>query len=113
MRRHRSAAASIAVSLALAGCGTGDRKVCEQACRNYATLAFWAKWDPQINAQPAAERDKLRRDKLAELEIILARGVDMCVTSCQTANNETQYSCMAAAKTWPEANACAPTEAED
>jgi hypothetical protein len=113
MRRHWSAAAAVAVSLALAACGKGDRKVCEQACRNYTTLAFWDKWDAQIDAQPAAERDKLRRDKLGELEVILARGIDMCVTSCQTANNETQYACMATAKTWAEANACAPTEAED
>jgi hypothetical protein len=108
--RHAAALAFL-VAL-LAGCGRGDRKICEQACRNYYTLAFWNKWDPVINAEPEAERAKLREYKLTELEAGLAQGVDQCVESCTRADNEDQYKCMAAAKTWKEAHACAETEAE-
>jgi hypothetical protein len=55
---------------------------------------------------------KLRRQKLAELEAGIARGVDQCVESCQRANDEEQYTCLAKAKTWDEAHACAETEEE-
>ena len=95
---------------ALASCGQGDRKVCEQACRNYVKLNFWNKWDPIIDKEPVAAREGLRRQKLGELEDILARGVDKCTNDCATSNNEDQYKCMAKAKTWKEANACAETQ---
>lgn len=96
--------------LAIASCGKGDRKTCEAACRNFATLQFWSEWNPKIEAEPEAERAKLRREKIVELEHKLAQGIDQCVASCQNANNEDQYNCMAEAKTWAEANACAETE---
>jgi hypothetical protein len=102
----------VAVAVVALSCGKADRKQCETACRNYATLAFWAKWDPKINAEPADQRDRLRRNKLAELDYMLAQGVLQCVESCQIANNKSQYPCMIKAKTWPEAQACAPTEAD-
>src|SRR5512134_1099506 len=93
-------------------CGKAPKAICETACRSYATLAFWDKWDPLINAEPEAQRDKLRRDKLGDLEAILARGIDQCVQSCQYSNNKEQYPCMAKAKTFKEARSCAETEEE-
>jgi|SRR5688500_10848938 hypothetical protein len=107
--RHAVLAALLAIT---AACGQGDRKTCESACRNYVTLSFWNKWDPLINAEPEAQRPKLRRDKLAELEAIIASGVDQCVESCVRADNEDQYKCMVKAKTYKEVHACAETEAE-
>jgi len=98
--------------LAASSCGKGDHKLCEQACRNYATLAFWSKWGPAIEAEPEDQRARLRRTKLGELEIILERGIDQCVTNCQTANNTGQYTCMAKAKTFPEVHACGASEDE-
>ena len=102
----------VALAVAALSCGKADKKQCETACRNYVTLAFWAKWDPKINAEPEAERDKLRKAKLPELEYIIERGIDQCVQNCQYSNNSGQYPCMAKAKTWPEAQACAATEAD-
>ena len=98
--------------LAVASCGKGDRKTCEAGCRNYFTLAFWAEWEPKINAEPEAERAKLRREKIVELENKLAAGIDQCIGNCQAANNSDQYECMAKAKTFAEAKGCADTEAE-
>jgi len=75
-------------------------------------LAFWDKWDAKIRAEPENQRDQLRRQKLSELDVILARGIDQCVQSCQYSNNEEQYDCMAKAKTFSEARQCAPPESE-
>jgi hypothetical protein len=94
-----------------AGCGQAEYQQCDQACRNYTTLNYWAQWDPKINAEPEAERAQLRHKKLAELNDLLERGMYQCVQGCQIANNPDMNKCMIAAKTWPEANACAPTEA--
>ena len=110
--RHVWFVAALTAALAASGCGKGDRKVCETACRNFATLSFWAKWDPKINLEPENQRDKLRRDKEIELEAILANGVDQCVESCVQSNNETQYKCMAKAKDYKEVHACAESEEE-
>lgn len=98
--------------LALSACGTGDRKTCERACRNYFTLSFWHKWDPQIEAAPEAERANMRAQKLGELEYKIEQGVDQCATSCQGANNKEQCNCMAAAKTYEEVRACGQSEEE-
>lgn len=102
----------VAAVLTLAACGKGDRKVCESACRNFATLSFWNKWDPKINAEPIEKREELRRQKLVDLDALLASGVDQCVESCVTSNNDTQYTCMAKAKDYKAVHACAETEQE-
>ena len=102
--RHALLAAVLAVTAA--GCGKGDHAVCEKACRNYATLSFWAKWDPKIKAEPANQQAKLRRDKLEELDTVIQNGVDMCITQCVEANNTEQYECMANAHEATELKAC-------
>ena len=107
----RAACAVLLIVVAgLAGCGKGDRKTCDQACRNYVTLNFWNKWDPEIEKEPPEARPALRRQKLGELDDILMRGMHKCVQDCVAANNDSQYKCMAKATTWKAANSCADTQ---
>jgi hypothetical protein len=89
----------------LAAC-KGDRQKCEEACRNFATLAYWGKADAEIAAAPAEQREALKKRKLAEFTHQLESGVEMCVNQCSSANNDDQTDCMIAAKTADEAMAC-------
>lgn len=84
----------------------GDQLKCEQACRNYGTLVYWQRADAEIAAAPAGERDALRKRRLGEFDSKLENGVDMCVSQCQSANNEKDMDCMIAAKTADQAKAC-------
>lgn len=95
----------IALGLLLSAC-KGDIQKCEQACRNYGTLMYWKAADAEIAAAPAAERDALRKKKLGELSTKLENGIDMCISQCQSANNEKDMDCMIAAKTADQAKAC-------
>ena len=83
-----------------------DRPLCERACRNYATLKFWAAMEPEIARSPPAERDTARRDKAAELVGKLDAGLPTCVTQCLAAANPAQTACMATAATVDAAVAC-------
>jgi hypothetical protein len=100
--------ASVVLSLAaLAGC-RGDAVKCEQGCRNYFTLHFWAEADKELARAPADQRDALRKQKVGEL----AKRIDdggMCVSQCQAANNKDDVECMIAAKTVEQVRACANT----
>jgi hypothetical protein len=89
-----------------AGC-KADREKCEQACRNFATLQFWAQAEPLIAKAPANQRAKLRKEKLACFTYEMENKIDVVVTQCQSANNEEQIDCMIAAKTAAEGLACA------
>jgi hypothetical protein len=62
--------------------------------------------DVEIAKAPAAERDKLRRQKLATFEDGVERGIDAVVAQCVSANNDEQVDCMINAKTFPEARLC-------
>jgi len=95
----------LALALMSAAC-KGDLVKCEQSCRNYATLVFWQKTDADIAKAPAAERDALRKQKQEELDRYLTVGLDMCVSQCQSANNEDTIDCMIAAKTAEKVQAC-------
>ena len=46
---------------------------------------------------PADQRDAVR--KRSELDEKLSSGIDMCVSQCRTANNDSQIDCLIAAKT--------------
>lgn len=89
----------------LAAC-KGDPVMCEQGCRNYAQLVFWKNAEAKIAAEPAEQRDALRRDMAAKYEADLKRGVERCVSQCQSANNTDDTECMIAAKTADQALAC-------
>jgi hypothetical protein len=92
--------------LALLAACKGDRQKCESACRNYGTLMYWEVVDTQIAAMPADQRDAARKKKLAEFASQLENGVDVCVSQCESANNDKQTSCMIAAKTAADAKKC-------
>lgn len=95
----------VALGLLLAAC-KGDIQKCEQACRNYGTLMYWKAADVEIAAVPAAERDALRKRKLTEFSTKLENGVDLCISQCQSANNDKDMDCMIAAKTAEQVKAC-------
>jgi hypothetical protein len=95
----------VALGLLLTAC-KGDMQKCEQACRNYGTLMYWQHADAEIAAAPPAERDALRKRRLGEFEAKLENGVDMCVSQCQSANNDKDMDCMIAAKTADQVKAC-------
>jgi hypothetical protein len=102
----RSLLAAVALlTLGTVGC-KGDLAKCDLACRNYATLLYWQLSDAEINAAPAAQRDTLRRKKLAEFDAKLENGVDMCVNQCASANNTETIDCMIEAKSGSAAKAC-------
>ena len=83
-----------------------DPQRCDQAARNYASLKFWSDADPEIAKAPAAQRDKLRREKLAQFENVVEREIDSVVAQCVSANNDDQIDCMINAKTFAEARLC-------
>ena len=102
--RHRLGLLFVLVA-ALAGC-KGDPIKCDQGCRNFAKLMFWKDADAEISKAPPAERDALRKKKLAELSEKMEGGIDMCVSQCQSANKEDDIDCMIAAKTADQAQVC-------
>ncbi|HEX2691012.1 MAG TPA: hypothetical protein VHN14_30570 [Kofleriaceae bacterium] len=96
----------LALALALVGACKGDAQKCETGCRNYATLQYWKVTDAELVAAPADQRDALRKRKLGEFNQKLESGIDMCVSQCQSANNDTQIDCLIAAKTADQATEC-------
>jgi hypothetical protein len=95
----------LAMALILCAC-KGDAVKCDQGCRNFATLIYWKTADAEIAATPVGERDALRKRKLGELDTKLERGIDMCVSQCQSANKTDDIDCLIAAKTADQATAC-------
>ena len=93
------------VVLAL-GCKKGDLAKCDKGCRNYAELVFWGKADAEIAAAPVAQREALRKQKLAEFTKNLERGIDLCTSKCIDANYDKDVNCWIAAKTADQAKAC-------
>jgi hypothetical protein len=106
MRRLLVLSALVAGLMLPLGACKGDRKKCEDACRNYASLVYWKKVDAEIAALPAAEREPHRRKRLAAFASQLENGVDMCVNQCSSANNDEQMDCMIKAKTATDAEKC-------
>jgi len=96
--------------IGLAACGKADQQKCDAGCRNYATVMFWDKADKEIAAAPAGEREALKLKKLAELASNIERGIDFCVSKCQSANNDEQADCLTAAKDAKAMLVCAPLE---
>lgn len=93
----------------LVACGRqGDPEKCEEAVRNYATLMYWRNADKEIEKAPAEQRDKLRRDHLADYSVQMNKGVQTLVTQCISANDMDTINCMIAAKTAAQAEKCAP-----
>ena len=90
----------------LLGACKGDAQKCDTGCRNYATLLYWKNADAEVAAVPPDKRDALRKRKLGEFDSKLENGIDMCVSQCQSANNDADIDCMIAAKTADQAAGC-------
>jgi hypothetical protein len=96
---------ALVLTLLLCAC-RGDAQKCETGCRNFATLVYWKNADAEVAATSPGQRDALRKRKLGELDSKLENGIDMCVSQCQSANNEADLECMIAAKTADQATEC-------
>ena len=99
------------VTLGTLGVGSGckgDPVKCESACRNYVQLVYWQKADAEIAAAPAAQRDALRKQKLAAFaaDIETDQNLNMCTNRCISAGNKTQINCLNEAKTAEQAVSC-------
>ena len=88
------------------GACKGDAQKCDTGCRNFAKLRYWKAADVEIAAAPPDQRDALRKQKLADFDRKLEGGIDMCVSQCQSANNDTDIECMIAATTEAQVSAC-------
>lgn len=96
------------VTLAIAfgiGC-SGDPQRCEQAVRNYASLVYWKEAESAIAAAAPEQRQQVRREKLAEFQTQLGKGLKVLISQCTSANNKDQITCMIAAKTAEQAKEC-------
>ena len=96
----------VAAVLLAAACHKGDPQKCDVACRNYAQLTFWHKADAEIAAAPEERREELRKQKLAEFEKNLERGIDLCTTKCVDANYDKDVTCWTNAKTYEQLQQC-------
>jgi len=94
------------LAVTLLGACKGDAQKCDTGCRNFATLRYWKAADAEVAAAPPGQRDALRKKKLGEFDQKLESGIDMCVSQCQSANNDTDIECMIAAKTEAQVTAC-------
>lgn len=99
-------AAVLALALSVLGACKGDPVQCEQACRNFYTLKFWKKADAEIAKLPADQQEAARQKKQVELANELEQGIQFCVVSCTSANNDDQNECLIKAKTADEAEDC-------
>ena len=83
-----------------------DAAACDRACRNFATLRYWARADAQLATVPAADRASARIEHEAELTRQLAAGVEACVEGCLGAGNAVQTACLASASSVEQLAAC-------
>lgn len=105
--RMRMLGLAFAVALVTPAFGCkGDPVKCESACRNYMKLVYWEKADAEIAAAPEAQRDELRKQKLAKFSADQEAGVNMCTNRCISAGNSDQIDCLNAAKTAAQARDC-------
>ena len=97
----------LAACLLTAAC-KGDPDKCDRACRNYAELTFWKAADAEIAAAPEAQREAMRKDKLAKFTADLEHGINLCVSQCvsATGTSDKQADCMIEAKTAEAVRAC-------
>ncbi|HEY4243882.1 MAG TPA: hypothetical protein VGM88_28910 [Kofleriaceae bacterium] len=98
--------ALVAGLLFATACTRGNAQECEQACRNFGTLAYWDKTDKEIEALPPEQRVSMRKQKLSEFDNKMETEVDGCVSQCVSANNKEQTKCMIDAKTADQVRLC-------
>jgi hypothetical protein len=83
-----------------------DKASCDRACRNFATLRYWSRADPEIAALPAADQEAARARKTATFKPMLEAGLPSCVDNCVTSNNGPQTACISKAASAGDLAAC-------
>jgi hypothetical protein len=83
-----------------------NNTTCERACRNFATLRYWARADGEIAALPTADRAAARSKKTADFAPQLEAGLPACVETCIAAKNGAQTACIAKATAAADLAAC-------
>jgi hypothetical protein len=81
-------------------------KRCEEAIRNYTSLLYWAKAEPEIAKLPVDKREVARAEKLRAYTTEMERNLASSVSQCEDANNAAQIDCMIAARTADAATKC-------
>lgn len=102
----RSAVVALVLALAVTGCKRPSAESCDEALRNYARLQYWEKAEVEIAAAPPAERDALRKTKIAEHDTMVEDGLTMAISQCRAARDFEGVKCMKEAHTAAQARAC-------
>lgn len=79
---------------------------CGRACRNFATLRFWARADPAIAALPAGDHAAERTKQATLFASQVEAGLPACVEACIAANNGVQTACIAKATSIDQLASC-------
>ncbi|MBL0214250.1 MAG: hypothetical protein IPQ07_10220 [Myxococcales bacterium] len=79
---------------------------CGHACRNFATLRFWARADPAIAALPAGDQAAERTKQATLFASQVEAGLPACVEACIAANNGVQTACIAKATSIDQLASC-------
>jgi hypothetical protein len=97
-----------AALLALTACtGGAEQGECDKGCRNFYQLHYWEDVELEAAKLPDdAARDKLRKERLGELETRMMKGIPQCVAQCAKAASPEQTKCMIEAKSTAEAKKC-------
>jgi hypothetical protein len=83
-----------------------DDRLCDRACRQFASLKFQAAADAEIAALPELARAEARQRKAGELAAKLDAGAPACIAQCRSANNAAQTGCIARAASVDQLAAC-------
>jgi len=88
------------------GC-KGDRDKCTQATQHFAELMYWEKANAEIARLPAEQQDAERKRRLTEFTRELDAQLDVRISQCVAAGNDSQAECIIEAKTRAQALECA------
>jgi hypothetical protein len=94
----------LAIAL-VAGCGKGDYKKCDQACRNFFVHAYWNE-QKSVPLPAGLTPEQHKAQQIVDLEEKLEAGIDFCISKCQAANNDEQSDCLIAADNYDDVLAC-------
>lgn len=102
----RSLSLLLVLAPGLAAC-KAPKKQCQEVCTRFATLGFWEEANIEIGKAPPADRDALRVKQTDLLQgKLVGADYDMCVSQCQSANNEDDNECVLKARDFAIAKAC-------
>jgi hypothetical protein len=110
MAAARSVVMVLALALGLAACKRPSPEDCEAAASKWFTLIYWDQAEKEIAAAPAAQRDELRKAKVADHDAKLKNGINLAIMQCRGARDFDAVKCMKMASTADQARKCQPPE---